>query len=293
MECLITRLKGSVNNNDLPVFNVLNIVLGTYSGNRDDFYFRIESGEEPITIKASSGYESLSGATVYEYSLPANSYAEGYLNNVVGNTLSVESVYTFRSIRLNKGFSSAKITGMSSAGEYGSLEKIQLWDNILSVGDLSDFKGLKAVVLGGNSSTINDMETFAPNNTGMVLLNGVTVSTSFLSNMADLQNVDIVKGDVSLLPTGLRRFILDQNGTGSIDGYVAKLRTAGKTSGSIKMEYAKTASNAYIGDISVKQYCIDNSITSNTTYLVWDSNTISITEIKPSDYVAPVNFNDV
>ena len=314
--CLVTQLKGSVDNDNLPVFNTLLITLKSALENpgQYDLWFRLRCvGQIKITSKY--GYQRIyaDGTTrdnVTEETLQANGYIRGRLNNVAGNTLCIENVYEVKGFTFNKGFVRATFNGLDSAGQYGKLIGVDFnfsnntnFEN-LPITDISDYKGLYCVIEDSGSMDykcvgINHWDNFAANNPEFKVFQtrGLAVNLNAVGSIPTLQQVKRCFGSLDAISSPDFKWIQfgwAESITGSLETMIDNIR-ASKVAAGLAPEgvieilcnsgYTKVTAT-YNGGLLVD--ALEKEQSGGANYVHFTENTITINQ-DSTGYVYPNN----
>lgn len=284
--CLVTKMKEVVDNNNLTTFNKVIITLNTPLTNptSDDLYIHLRN-VGPVKISSKYGatriYDDSSEVTNWtEENLVAGAHAAVRLDNIAGNNFVVESAYQLKGIYIGTGFENCTITGLENTGVFGEMLGIEAHSAFGNPIDISNYKGMYCAVGYGADQytptfTIDDPEMFGQNNPGMKVLQlrDKAFPLEYVGSMSTLQQVSRPSGNIgNIHSSDLRLLILGWNEvlTGTVEGLVANCRTAGKTSGVILISNSQNANchitynGEAIGTGSLYVHFTSDSITVNS-----------------------------
>lgn len=286
--CLVTKLKGSVDNNNLPKLNTLVLVPDVAEGEYSTFEVAIVNAQKPITISVTRGNSHLKqGGTGYddatdlgqstEFSNASNRLI--YVTPGADTIVEIQSIYDVKSISLNLTSNPATHDMMLNNNEtiksMLGLESIAVKKYVGSVSsvvnllkDLPSFKNLSfAISETGISGRLSD---FLP------LADKLEVLT-----IAACTNIS---GDIAELGTmiHLNKFVFYSNANiyGTIEEFVQAQRAAGRTTNSTGIDFT------WLHSTSVK---FDGEFVElgNTPTITWTENTITLSNAQ--SYTKTVN----
>lgn len=256
MDCLVTRLKATVADNNLTRLNMLKLTkkLET-SPNASTQYITIASTSE-VKLEALNGAEF---------------YASNYLSDKIGNEVSIlgedTAWITNGGAMLLKnvyGINKLVVGGVSSLnfvelGQFHALKYLQLKGSDASVGNLSDFThGLPTT-----------MDLFQ-----MTLFSNLKGSFEDLAHIAikeiNISSCAAIGGDISSVNvSNLQTLNVSNSGIqGSIESLVAKMIASGRTSGTLALPYIRYASGiTYNGSPLSSQTSLPTA--SGNTAITW------------------------
>lgn len=281
--CLVSKLKGVIDNDGLQTLGKVKIILNP-SDNARYIFIRGNNckmsfvdctfnGRVTITLVGDdAGYIVYSGNNPY----------------IIADAYSLET-FSYSSKTVIEGLDSM------SFGITKGLFNV----SFNNVSDLSIFKNLKALSINDDYYTIKTLLTYN-HNLITVGLEAVIHSTMGvdISNIVSIRyNGDV--GDLSLKVVEI--YCSGIYPTGSITKLVDKFRNNNRTSGKITLKWAAGASNDLTiedndSEISVAKYCQNRGYNQESLYLTWDTNSLSITNDRTGVEDVPtvvnyLNFN--
>ena len=278
--CLVTKLNGSVQNENLPVFDKLVLTLPVVSGGGNDSqkYFIFMAGSKPVKISANVLFGP-AGAQVYEYTIPANGLYNGAFAELNGGKVTIDSVYNLKFYQCNAN----NILGGDSL-EYGELLGAQYsWDStfhgnvsqkLVNSGKLKYFRNsMSSCDLSKIKDTIEFTDILGPNTAGGYSFPNLK-ATYFIDcniNNLNIPNIEAMGlGD----PSGVSG--------GSYTQLVNNLRAAGRTTGKMFVQNLfqtyTTIDNGSGVEISLRDYATQHSIDvsqSTDGVIEWTADSIS------------------
>lgn len=327
--CLVTKLKGSIQNDNLPRFNEM---LFDYVGRADQvnensgIILMTTSTAEALSVKSAVDMYigSVSGEPVREYTLNpgGNVYIlnskENLGANPIPNLLDIVGGSIYDLCKLSVGYAldpfkvKAKITSLF---EYGSLYAYGSY--ITGYHDLSilpNCDGLEYLLLGIDNTNDNsynvdfsDLTSKFPsikvlcvkgtNNVYPVLINNLSEGIEYVRGGRH-------KGNVSKLPASFKgasdTFFNTGVCSGALEDFVAKARLAGRTTGWLLIEkgsypsaaitYNGTKLGTYVANTPPPTVQVG---THNYYMLTWTSDSIGWGDTAPEDAIDVVNMVSV
>lgn len=288
-KCLVTKLKGSVQNNNLPVFNVITL---DYAGVSGQSQLVVGANSENVIVTfAAPVHDSGPSGTLIAANTPitvnANARKSFFTVNAqatADNFVRIENIYKLESLISNGGFSFNQTTK-------SGLTSLAYLDNLVQFGGLMESNTIfncKKLYLATNNP-----------NTGYIV-GGDTIqyvlgagNNGFVLGAPDtVQKLNMRwKGDVKDFPAQLRYYRAQTGQTfGELANFVAKARLAGRTTGYLVLGW--TNNGQYMGNITLNDVSLANNeaVTPVTienivcAVLQWDASTISFGTSEPADF---------
>jgi hypothetical protein len=327
--CLVTKLKGSVQNDNLPRFNEM---LFDYVGRTDSvssassIMLMTTAEAKALSIKSAVDMyiNTISGAPVREYTLAPGAYVQ-ILNskenlgaNPIPNLIDIVggSIYDLCKLSVGYGIDPFKVkTKMASLFEYGSLYAYGLY--ITGYHDLSilpNCDGLEYLLLGVDNTNdvsynvdLSDLTSKFPSIKVLCITNGNVLYSVIINNLPE--GIEYVcggrnKGNTSKLPSSLKGVtgVFFNTGlcTGALEDFVAKARLAGRTTGWLLIQkspfsatvvtYNGTNFGTYVTNTPPPTVHVGN----NDYYmLTWTSDSIGWGDTAPEDAIDVVSMISV
>lgn len=327
--CLVTKLKGSVQNDNLPRFNGM---LLDYLGRTDETNMPVsvmcmsKANAEPISIKMAADMyiTDITGNPVREYILNPSNFVtfinskENLGTNPITNLFDFagRSIYDLCKLSIGYGLDPFKVkASITSLFEYGSLYAYGTYINgYHDLSCLPNCDGLEYLSLGVDNTNdsfynidFSDLVSKFPsikvlcntntNNAYSVLINNLPEGIQYVYNGR-------YKGNVSNLPASLKgvtsAFFNTGLATGALEDFVAKARVVGKTTGWLLLSKATYdfASITYNG-IKLGTYVTNTPpptvrVGENNYYmLTWTLNSIEWGDTAPEDALDVANLHSV
>lgn len=291
-DCLVTKLKGSVNA-ELPMLGILKFHLpddapnGTYRSNI--------LNTVTCHIETTGGFTD--GTTSYDQ--PANQNPNLYFNKPAAgneNIITVNNIYTIKWLDLREAFCMG-IKGdsnLNSVMQFGNLKGI-----MFSCADTNNksakpdfYKGSKFVAIDYDGPYYDIKEgDLIKNNPNLKFLRIHSATfTDKLMLTPECVNLTLTSdwrywnGNIEYFPSSVTYTFFDTaNMWGSADALVERIRVS-RPSGSIYMKWLRLSDRITIGGVSARTYCNNKGILGYDNYLVWDATSIDIVEEKPAGY---------
>ena len=302
-KCLVTKLKGSVDNTDLPIFMAFRIDLKPLSGRGGDYcYAAIGSGNSPLTVTSKIPYHLAGGsASTAPVTIPANTiYPFGFFSNEVPEGATEEALVVSGDI-----YSMTAITFYDTANWF-SIKKPDHTSMLYSSNLICDVCGPdEAVKPSVKVFTLNDTTIDGGNYAkvfehadDLVYLLGVSiggvkclVNTADIAGCKNLKYVNTrVNGSVVDLPRSVISLWSPTSAThGNLEDFVEDRRNNGVTEGFLCIHNATTAWNMRYNNTRIIN--LDPSVmpttgdTVHNTYFVWTASTMGFTSTKPAGFV--------
>ena len=276
--CLITKLKGNVDNDSLPKFGKIEVPISVNNSNEFVHLLRLSDtmakkefeceiiGEGNFIGGSFPNGENLGKSVTLSSSLQQVYVSNGEFKLIIGNIYNINKItgvlYRFADFNMFKYSDIYSISNEFTTAKPGIGGKIIAWQNLTFV-YTSD-----ADKITGNVSELAN----CPLNALMITGTGITSNVSDLSQLTTLTNLQVTStgGELSDLGTltNLSQLTVMGHLSGSVESFVQALRTNGKTSGSIK-------TNGRLGDdITFDGEHISNDYVANET-LVWTATQIT------------------
>ena len=295
-ECLVTKLKSSVNDESLPLFNKMRIFYEyQQEPTANTEFIRLTTGENPVKLISTSPFKDSIYAGKYEVVVPAKTKWENHVTNKVGGaTVTLESVYDVLYTSLSLGRTTNKVDFNSFLVNCKCIEI-----NLEQSADFTiDFAKCKNTLKGisAYNCKFENVEYLSKHDIRRIYTSRANIEKLIpYLDLSKLEEAAFLPLDLSDFPVSLRRCdFSDSIGSGSVESYVEKLRASGRTSGSIYTPWITSNYNITFNNMPIKQWASQNGvISSQNTYLVWTSNSITIQKEKPADYVAPTSLSDL
>lgn len=237
-DCLVTKLKGSVNNETLPKFDMITFHINNTENLADILtYFKYADSTE-----ATSNYYEIGSGVTSDFK-QSETYprftGEGYVR--------VKDKYNIVNVTLNIAYKTDRITPCLdidiSQLSYNNLEMIGASPQTLHITNLKDLQVLKPTL---KEIILSEKNILVPQLSGDIsdlakFVNLETLSLPYISNRVH----GTMKQVATLFPrlTSLKDLTNSKWLTGSIEDFVAVRRSQGVTNGSV---YTKWGNSAYI-----------------------------------------------
>lgn len=286
-KCLVTKLKGSVQNNNLPVFNVITLDFAGVSG-QSQLVVGANSENVIVTFAASVHDSSPSGTQIAAntpITVDANT-RKGFftVNNqaAVDNFVRIENIYNLESLISTSGFSFNQ-TAKSGLPSLAYLDNLVQFGGMMESINIFNCKKLFLGAVNPNAEYIVEGDT----------IQYVTSAGGFISDGPDsIQKLSMRwKGDVKDFPAQLRYYKQQSGQTfGELANFVAKARLAGRTTGYLVLAWLDNGfydANITLNGVSLKDNEAVTPVTIDDTscaVLQWDASTISFGTSKPADF---------
>ena len=288
--CLVTKLKGSVTNDNLPIFGKLIIRLKKIQGaTTEQKLCFIRAGHKACNVEF---VNTTLGSNPSSITIPAGASINGNLDLSNDNAYLIVDTYSIISMQIN---SASEYIELESC-KYGELEGIAI--SVDKFSQINSFTALKAVVAVGSPNV--DPTIMIQNNPGLLTLTGSveTVPVSILPVNSQIQNIKLA-GNIADFPKTMKyMFINSTQVTGSVTAWVEGCRAAGRTTGKIQTPWLGATNNVTIDDgegneIGANTFITNKGITASTNiYLVWTADSIDITTDN-SGVETPITISDI
>ena len=284
--CLVTKLKESVNNN-LPKLGKVTLYIPTGTAN----VIVVKAGNNPCNVVFNNCTCSIPATRqtgVSSVTVPSNSFYQCNIEDVSHDNMSIDiDAYNCRGIN---AISIENVTGLDSA-LVGTLAWVEFRTNrSFATNFYKNYKNDDMIVYSPELDTLSSEERVS-----MLLKSKDTLKSAYSSHMtvenacefSQLQECLIDSGNLSELPTTFRRIRLaySQLITGSLTTLAAKYKNAGITEGKIHIPWLGNPAHLNItiddgngNEIPVTTYMSNNHISqSNNVYLYWTTNSVGVT----------------
>jgi len=281
--CLVTKIKGSVDNDNLPIFGKVKLLIEHVdNATLDDQWFVLLAGDSSCNVKFVNTTPLDSWAEGQtEITVEANTYFTCHLDLSGSNISVIVDAYSmagFQQIHVTDiiGYESLKY------GEFINGTYNQNPDNVKEkVTEVLNTKtGLKFV----DKLHISD-ETIVRNSDTLLALYK-PVNAILLKDATNLLICIVSNGDIEYIPSTIKwieLYEVDKIATGSFTNLVNKFRAAGRTSGKILVinitnNLGCTIDNGSGTEIPVSEYVTTHGIPKQPEgYLYWTADTVGIT----------------
>ena len=287
MECLVTKLKGVVNDDSLNKLGVLHLFQPYYEeANVDTMYMKIITGNSPVTVTVDGTINS----TQSSITIPALSSSGFTVNNKKGGTnIWVENIYDVKLLQLGRQYF------------YSQRELDALFYSKNCKGISFNVTIPEAPDYTVDVKNMMNLLYFVPRNISItnireILKNKALVYVEYSSglkiedfqNFENIQHLGQMGGDFSKLPKSIREYNQSNASvySGSIEELVANQRTAGRTTGAIKVIWLKTLQQVTFEGKVMANWWSDKGYSKNDGFISWDDSTITVGEEQPASYVA-------
>ena len=329
--CLVTKLKGSVQNDNLPRFNQsLLDYLGrtdSYNSSSVDLMLMVDtSASDPVKVITAVDMHrnTASGELAREFTINPGFFnsiqatKEEIGTNPISNLFKIDNgIYDLCKLSIPIGINYAKVkTNLQSILTYGKVYALGLaigQDNHDFPTDISsDIIEYISVICNydGDQSfnlTLPDTAHFP----ALKVVNVAAANSNYAPTVKNIsEGVEYIRacrfnGNISYLPSSLkgtsRQLFNTAKASGTLESFVEKARLSGRTSGYLLMEIVNYASAT---NITLNNVTLANIIastpppavtigTNNYYVLTWDANTISWGDTAPADALDICNMTTV
>ena len=295
--CLITKLKGSVSNENLDELGKVTIFLQYHSDNdreKDIIRFRKKQGTSIHFVSDSPTYDGyvigVSEGTISDDGLV---YFELLFTTKEGGVhVTFDSVYDFTAVQSSYGTISKgknSLLGFANWIDFGA-------DNTKDISAIKNNPAIVGVCFSRNNSGAVDAILGLSDKTHLKVT-GFTETTNALGvemlAFTRLQQTNFSFQSLEYVPTSIREFGANKVKGGSLEDFVQRLRNAGRTSGAIKMSYMcdNKCGITYDGDFLFRKFNASGMTCGINNFVTWTEDSISITDQVPANYVAPETLN--
>ena len=297
MDCLVTKLKGVVNDDSLNQLGILHL-FQPYNEDANDNtkYMWINTGNNPVTIKSDIGCDDGSR----NFTINANN-ARGFhiSNNEKGNNVWIQNIYDIKGIRISsqKFFTQRELDALVHSKTLKKIYVNSMQEN-MSV-DANDLLGLTYIMFQDSSVKITNVRKILQNKNLISVSLGVQntkdLSIDDFQDYENLQRLSFAGGDFTKLPKSIREYnySITYEHTGTVEGFVTNQRLLGRTTGAIKITWIKTMVGVTFESTELKTWWENKGYTKNDGFISWDSSTITVEETQPESYVDPESFNSI
>ena len=281
-ECLITKLKGSFENNNLPIYNHVTFdYMGGISVGNTSLY--IKTGNENVTVKSTVPFKrTVEGdPDQYEYTIPANGQSPFYFENLGTNKIerfvSISNMYSIKEVFFNGQDSSVNFVpsienNLEGMLKFAPLEQI---GGFFGSGDLSVIpfpSTLKNINFEGRGKSaalditpllecpIQKISVNRDPNTasyaGMALSEATKANTTLrvIVYASVRGSITDVPKNIMCLPVGTAA------ASGSLEDLVSRFNEEGRTERYMALFYINSASNVMYNGKSLKAHLSDGDI---------------------------------
>lgn len=283
--CLVTKLKATVNNDNLPKLGVMSLYLKELSDNPSDRFITIGAKGGSITISCTDGFSTTAqGTLIYSYTLQDRTSVGLYLANVLNNTVEIEGVYNVGVLTMSDAGKVQLSKGKESLA-FANVGVIRARGNVI---DVTNFKGL---LFQETDTPITELNKFIQNNPD--LKHGYFAAEySEIQSLTQIQDNLSLYGNMADIPLSIRRVALaNPLNTGSIEAFVAARVAGGQTTGEVLFLYANSTNGVTYNGESLKSYCQTHSI--SNAYISWNGTSIVVSATSSGQYVAPESMNTI
>lgn len=308
--CLVTQLKGNVDNNNIPKFDTVFVdYLGGWTTGNLRFY--ITAGTKPVTVKSKKQFyvDTTHTSAVTETTIQPNTAcmmeyeASDIGTNPVSKIIEIRGIYNLKkigqstsSILFNKyfDFTPTNTNGIPSLLNYAPLDCFQ---GYIGNFDLIEKQNLQYAVIYNDYDTnglnvdkfvksdrlqILSVITYTSNNAPSLI-----VSDGSISNCSSLKVLYArYKGELKDLPANLKLLVTGSTTTGSIEDYVNKCISSGRNSGRIILRLPipnVTYNNIPLTTENISEKFYDTSV--YWTVVSWTNGILNpLSGEKPSDF---------
>ena len=292
-DCLVTKLKGEVVNENLPIFGKVVIKLKKIaSATVNEKWFFLRAGHKDCNVQF---INTALGSNPSNITVLAGQSTTGSLDLTQDDASIIIDAYNF--VTLSVAAASDYI-GLDS-GKFGDFAALGVpYDKADILKSFTQLKGINVLV--GDGMPNLDLSDVLHNNPQLLTATGKIsiASVSVLPENSQVQNIRLF-GDIATFPTTLKMLYVDSTKTiGSVTAWVEACRAAGRTSGKIQSAWLGATDNVTIDDgngneISAKTYRESKSIPlGEQIYLVWTADSIDITADN-TGAETPITFIDI
>lgn len=297
MDCLITKLKGVVNDDSLNQLGVLHI-FQPYKEDADinSKYLLIITGANPVTLSSDFGFDE--GEKTY--TVGANSVRGFHVsNNAKGNNVWIQNVYDIKGIQMlyQNFYTQRELDALIHSKTLKKLYVSSMQEN-MSV-DANDLLGLTYIIFLGNSVKITNVRRILQNKNLIYVSLGIQntkdLSIDDFQDYENLQHLSYAGGDFTKLPKSIRDYdyTTTYELTGTIEDLVANQRLLGRTTGAIHISWISSIVGVTFEKIELKEWWQSKGYTENSGFISWDNSTITVGETQPASYVSTEAFNSL
>ncbi len=294
MECLVTKLKGVVNDDSLNQLGVLHLFQPyNPSANNTSTFLRIIAGNNNITIKTDGKITEGGSNSIIAY---ANTERAIHIENKVGGTnIWIDSVYDIKYLQTSEQFFFSKRefdSLCSNKNLRGFMTYSAIPEQYQFTADGSSFKNMQFIALPKEIIISNERKIIENKSIISFYHIGTTLKIEDFQNIDTVQSLDYIGGDFSKLPKNIRQFTQTSAATytGTVEDFVQNMRTSDRTTGAIKFVWIKTANGITFENKQLNTYWSEKGYTENDGFISWDSSSITITNTQPESYVAPEDY---
>ena len=301
--CLVTKLKGVVQNDNLPILGKVVINLQKVAdATAAQQWLLVRTGPQGGTPVKLVNTELDSHPGMTELTLSANGLYSGHLDLSRDNAqLVLGNVYNIQEVII--GYPPKSTLGGESFG-YGSLIFYQVGSSPAPNDHKEILKNCKNLIgysaSWTNTLSADELYALIDNNPNLKVLQGLSAPEFRLPYNTDrvLKDVTPMLGNLADAPTTLCRLYCENYGglTGSVTDFVNKMRAAGRTSGKIIISWPASqyiTLNDNGEEITGSVYCTRHSLanTEQGNALVWDASTYYLTSDTSGAETVPNVYN--
>lgn len=295
MDCLVTKLKGVVNDDTLNQLGVLHIFQPyKEDADKNSKFLQIITGTNPVTLSSDFGFDE--GEKTY--TVAANSVRGLHVsNNAKGNNVWIQNVYDIKGIQMSyqNFYTQRELDALIHSKTLKKLYVGSMQEN-MSV-DANDLLGLTFIMFTGNTVKITNVRKILQNK-NLIYVNLGVQNTKGLSiedfqDYENLQKLSYAGGDFTKLPKSIRDYdySVTYEHTGTVEDLVANQRLLGRTTGAIKITWIKSMVGVTFESTELKTWWGNKGYTKNDGFISWDSSTITVGETQPESYVSTEAFD--
>ena len=299
--CLVTKLKGTVQNDNLPIFNTIRVdLLSSTSREGESNIILIGTGNETVTITSKVPFHisSPESQSYYEYTLLVNSlYSIVFISSEVGDQFIKNAVLVSGGIYSLTAFSFYGNCGwfaVSNVDKESLLCSNNIISYVCSFGQRTK-QQIEVLTIDDTIITRYNYSSIIPVNNNIKFISGnningspIGVNASDLQKMPVLQKVRVrINGSIVDLPITVNELQSVSSITnGNIEDFVSDRRAKGKTSGYLAIANPNIYWNIYYNGTRIINYpsSVIPMDENNRTYLVWTESTIQFTDVAPEGF---------
>ena len=276
--CLVTKLKGSVQNDNLPILGKIIIEIPQMEQTPINGYMIVASAPDAsVNVKLVNSTFIDGFATGGDIvTIPSNILKTGHITVTNSGQRVILDAYNMRTIQYTH---STKIIGIESLN-YGAPKRINFGEHF-DYTDILKLKNIECLFSTVPSVSNEAIQTFVDNNRETLVYTVFRLTSAVINTLPKLSGVVISNTNIEDLPSRLNYLYVATNCTGSVNTLIDNWRNAGRTSGKINTPWlsnSNTTIDTGSGSVSTKQWCIDHNITAGIdVYLSWDANSLTIT----------------
>jgi hypothetical protein len=277
--CLVTKLKGSVQNDNLPILGKIIIEIPQMEQTSNNSYMVVASAPnasvnmELVNSTVIDGFPA--GADTFTIS--PNVIISGHITVTNSGQRVILDAYNVRTIQQALA---TNIIGLESLN-YGVPKRVH-FENALDAVNMLKLKNIECLFSTVPSVSNEAIQTFVDNNRETLVYTEFRLTSAVINTLPKLSGTAISNTNIEDLPSRLNFLYFGANCTGSVNTLIDNWRNAGRTSGKIQTPWLSNSVDTTIdtgsGSVSTTQWCIDHNITAGrSVYLSWDANSLTIT----------------